>query len=61
MQGYCREKNSQAILATDLTALQKHRNLVKERSEMKNKVNSLEVQVQELRNIVNILLKERSA
>ena len=61
MKGYRREKTSQAVLATDLTALQRHRQNLEERKKMKNKVNTLETEVQELKNIVNLLLKERSA
>ena len=37
MEGYQREKNSQAILATNLTALHRHRNSLKEKKQMKNK------------------------
>ena len=61
MKGYSREKNSQAILATDFTALQQHRRSIEEKNQMKNKVNTLETEIQELKNIVNLLLKERSA
>ena len=61
MKGYRREKNTQAVLATDFTALQQHRKSIEEKNEMKNKVNTLETQIQELKNIVNLLLKERSA
>ena len=35
MEGYQREKNSQAILATNLTALHRHRNSLKEKKQMK--------------------------
>ena len=42
MEGYQREKNSQAILATNLTALHRHRNSLKEKKQMKNKINTLE-------------------
>ena len=61
MKGYRREKNTQAVLATDFTALQQHRKSIEEKNQMKNKVNTLETQIQELKNIVNLLLKERSA
>jgi len=61
MEGYQREKNSQAILATNLTALHRHRNSLKEKKQMKNKINTLEKEVEELKIIVNSLLKERSA
>ena len=61
MKGYRREKNTQAVLATDFTALQQHRKSIEEKNQMKNKVNTLEAEVQELKNIVNLLLKERSA
>ncbi len=61
MKGYRREKKTQAVLATDFTALQQHRKSIEETNQMKNKVNSLEIEIQELKNIVNLLLKERSA
>ena len=61
MKGYRREKNTQAVLATDFTALQQHRRSIEEKNQMKNKVNALETEIQELKNIVNRLLKERSA
>lgn len=61
MKGYQREKNSQAVLATDLNALQQHRKSVEEKKQMKNKIDRLENEVQDLKNIVNQLLKERSA
>ena len=61
MKGYRREKNTQAVLATDFTALQQHRRSIEEKNQMKNKVNTLETEIQELKNIVNLLLKERSA
>lgn len=61
MKGYRREKNTQAVLATDFTALQQHRKSIEEKNQMKNKVNTLEIEIQELKNIVNLLLKERSA
>ena len=61
MKGYRREKNTQAILATDHSALILHRKGLEEKNQMKNKVNTLETEIQELKNIVNLLLKERSA
>ena len=61
MKGYRREKTSQAVLATDLFALQQHRRNIEEKRQMRNKVNTLETEIQELKNIVNRLLKERSA
>ena len=61
MKGYRREKISQAVLATDLTALQRHRQNLEERKRMKNKVDILEAEVQELKTIVNLLLEKRSA
>ena len=61
MKGYQREKNSQAVLATDLNALQQHRKSVEEKKQMKNKIDRLENEVKDLKNIVNQLLKERSA
>ena len=61
MEGYQRERNSQAILATDLKALQSHRRNLKEKKEMKTKIDHLENEIQDLKNIVNQLLKERSA
>ena len=61
MKGYRREKNSQAILATNLEALEQHRRNLREKKEMKTKINTLESEVQDLKNIVNRLLKERSA
>ena len=61
MEGYQREKNSQAILATNLTALHRHRNSLKEKKQMKNKINSLEKEVEELKTIVNLLLKDKQS
>ena len=61
MKGYRREKNTQAILATDYSALMLHRKGLEEKNQLKNKVNTLENEVQDLKNIVNRLLKERSA
>jgi hypothetical protein len=61
MEGYRREKNTQAILATDHSALMLHRKGLEEKVKMKNKVNSLESEIKELRELVNVLLKERSA
>ena len=61
MKGYRREKNSQAILATNLEALEQHRRNLREKKEKKTKINTLESEVQDLKNIVNHLLKERSA
>ena len=56
MEGYRREKSSQAILATNLEALQQHRRNLQEKKEMKHKINNLESEVQELKRIVNTLL-----
>lgn len=61
MKGYRREKNTQAILATDYSALMLHRKGLEEKNQLKNKVNTLENEIQDLKNIVNRLLKERSA
>ena len=61
MEGYSREKNSQAILATNLTALHRHRNGLKEKKQMKNKINTLEKEVEELKTIVNLLLKDKQS
>lgn len=61
MKGYRREKNTQAILATDYSALMLHRKGLEEKNQLKNKVNTLENEIQDLKNIVNQLLKERSA
>ena len=49
MKGYRREKNTQAVLATDFTALQQHRKSVEEKKQMKNKINTLEKEVEELK------------
>ena len=61
MKGYQREKNTQAILATDYSALMLHRKGLEEKNKMKNKIEHLEDEIQELKTIVNFLLKERSA
>ena len=61
MEGYQREKNSQAILATNLTALHRQRNSLKEKKQMKNKINTLEKEVEELKTIVNLLLKDKQS
>lgn len=61
MKGYRREKNTQAVLATDFTALQQHRKSIEEKNQMKNKVNTLETEIQELKNIVNLLLKDKQS
>ena len=61
MKGYRREKTSQAVLATDLFALQQHRRSIEERKQMRNKIDHLENEIQDLKDIVNQLLKERSA
>ena len=61
MKGYRREKNTQAILATDYSALMLHRKGLEEKNQLKNKVSTLENEIQDLKNIVNQLLKERSA
>ena len=42
MKGYRREKNTQAILATDYSALMLHRKGLEEKNQLKNKVNTLE-------------------
>ena len=61
MKGYRREKNTQAILATDRSALMLHRKGLEEKNQMKTKIDHLENEIQDLKNIVNQLLKERSA
>ena len=61
MKGYRREKTSQAVLATDLLALQQHRRNIEEKKQMRNKIDHLENEIQDLKDIVNQLLKERSA
>ena len=61
MKGYRREKNTQAILATDYSALMLHRKGLEEKNRMKTQIDHLENEIQDLKTIVNRLLKERSA
>jgi hypothetical protein len=61
MKGYQREKNTQAILATDYSALMLHRKGLEEKNKMKGRVDTLESEIKELKKLVNVLLKERSA